>query len=463
MKKSFYAISALLIIAMLIAGCAGAPAAPTAVPQSPADPAAPAEVPAKQNITLTYMASQGWIKDAELELAKQFEEETGIHVDYQIIPADQYFNVLRTKLNSGEATDIFGGQSGKTDLQVQYDVEQNAVDLTNEEWTTRMDPLSLDMVSLNGKVYGAEIWDIVASNYFVMVYNKTIFEELGLSVPQSYADFKAACETILAAGKVPVFQPISDGWHHVLWFPMIGPRFEEVNPGLSDALNANNATFAETEIMRESLEQLNDLYNSGCFGDNALSDAFDNVTLTTPPPAPPLRGGEKEFHWCFAAHPCRKTPMKFRFPPSAEGGLGGMAKWVIVKQPRLSSCELIESRTMKSKAYPLYFTFGALFLYLLFFVLPSVMGFYFAFTDWNSYNRNINWVGLDNFRTIFASNQGYMRYVQNTVIFTIATIILKTGIALGLAVLLTEGIRRLSYFHRVLCTCLPCCPCWWSA
>jgi raffinose/stachyose/melibiose transport system substrate-binding protein len=81
------------------------------------------------------MASQGWIKDAELELAKKFEEETGIHVDYQIIPADQYFSVLKTKLNSGEATDIFGGQSGKTDLKVQYDVEKNAVDLTGEEWS----------------------------------------------------------------------------------------------------------------------------------------------------------------------------------------------------------------------------------------------------------------------------------------------------------------------------------------
>ena len=80
------------------------------------------------------MASQGWIMDAELELAKKFETETGIHVDYQISPADQYFNVLKTKLNAGEATDIFGGQAGKTDLKVQYDVENNAVDLSDQEW-----------------------------------------------------------------------------------------------------------------------------------------------------------------------------------------------------------------------------------------------------------------------------------------------------------------------------------------
>jgi raffinose/stachyose/melibiose transport system permease protein len=106
---------------------------------------------------------------------------------------------------------------------------------------------------------------------------------------------------------------------------------------------------------------------------------------------------------------------------------------------------------MKNKAYPFYFASGALFLYLLFFVLPSVMGLFYAFTDWNSYTTEINWVGLDNFITIFSSTgQGYLSFIKNTVIFTTSTIILKTAIALGLAVLLTQGIQRLSYIHRVL-------------
>ena len=107
---------------------------------------------------------------------------------------------------------------------------------------------------------------------------------------------------------------------------------------------------------------------------------------------------------------------------------------------------------MKSRAYPFYFAGGALALYLLFYVLPAVMGFYYAFTDWNSYTTEVNFVGLENFRLIFTSggSQNYMHFVRNTIIFTIATILLKTAIALGLAVLLTNGIRRLAYFHRVV-------------
>ena len=84
----------------------------------------------------TWLARAG-LSDAEQALAKQFAQQTGITIDFQVIPSDQYFNVLKTKLNSGEGPDIFGGQSGKTDLVVNYDVEKNAVDLSDNHGPRR--------------------------------------------------------------------------------------------------------------------------------------------------------------------------------------------------------------------------------------------------------------------------------------------------------------------------------------
>ena len=47
-------------------------------------------VHAEGDTTITVMASQDWVYDAEMELSgKKFEEETGIKIDYQIVPADQ--------------------------------------------------------------------------------------------------------------------------------------------------------------------------------------------------------------------------------------------------------------------------------------------------------------------------------------------------------------------------------------
>jgi len=228
-------------------------------------------------ITLTVLESVGWVHQPEMDLAKKFEAQTGIHIQYQIIPAANYFQVLDTKLNSGQGPDIFGGQSGVSDLQVQYNVTQNAVDLSNQEWVKREDPNALAQATLNGKVYGQEIWDIY-SGYWVIVYNKDIFQKVGItSVPATYNDFVADCAKIKAAGINPIYEPISDGWHQVLWYPESGARMEQLEPGLYDKLNANQATLAGDPASNRAIAQIDELYQKGYFGPTALSDQYANT------------------------------------------------------------------------------------------------------------------------------------------------------------------------------------------
>jgi raffinose/stachyose/melibiose transport system permease protein len=104
---------------------------------------------------------------------------------------------------------------------------------------------------------------------------------------------------------------------------------------------------------------------------------------------------------------------------------------------------------MKNRMYPFYFSIGALVLYSLFMVLPGLMGFYLSFTDWNRYSSDIHFIGLRNFALIF-SKQNYWYSITNTIIFTLVTIVLKTVVALLLALLLTKGLKRFFNFHRVI-------------
>ena len=50
----------------------------------------------------------------------------------------------------------------------------------------------------------------------------------------------------------------------------------------------------------------------------------------------------------------------------------------------------------KNRIYPTYFVFGALLLYTVLFVLPSVIGLGYSFTDWSVYSDEIRFVGLKN-------------------------------------------------------------------
>jgi raffinose/stachyose/melibiose transport system permease protein len=108
------------------------------------------------------------------------------------------------------------------------------------------------------------------------------------------------------------------------------------------------------------------------------------------------------------------------------------------------------ARSLGNAYYPTWFAFGALSIYFVFVLLPGLLGIGLAFTDWTAYSTSVHWVGLANFRALFAPNSFFLVAMENTLIFTVATVILKTGIALALAILLTSGIKRFAALYRAL-------------
>ena len=180
-----------------------------------------------------------------------------------------------TKLNTGDCTDIFCGQSGKFDIQTSFNVEKNAVDLSKESWAGNVDPLAAAELSVDGKLYGQPIQDLSA--VWSIAYNKAVFEELNLKVPTSYSEFKAVCDAILKAGKTPIYECVSDGWHHTLWFPECSVQAGVVDPTLVDKLNENEAVFAGNKTMLTILEQIKDMVDSGYWGDNYMSNEYVNA------------------------------------------------------------------------------------------------------------------------------------------------------------------------------------------
>ena len=229
-------------------------------------------VTAYADTTITLMASQDWVKDAEMELGKKFEEETGIHVDYQIVPADQYQDLLLTRLNSGEGPDIFGTQSGFA-IDTTYNVKENAVDLSGEEWIDAYSVFSREQTSVDGVNYGLTYFDTTTDYY--MIYNKKLFEAAGITeVPTTFEAFEADCDALLESGVTPIYEPVADGWHQTMLWTGNAQVLDKLDPGIIDKLNNNETTFAENENMKTMLDQLNDLAQKGYFGDNYMSDEF---------------------------------------------------------------------------------------------------------------------------------------------------------------------------------------------
>lgn len=104
----------------------------------------------------------------------------------------------------------------------------------------------------------------------------------------------------------------------------------------------------------------------------------------------------------------------------------------------------------KKKIYPWYFAAGAVVLYCVLFVLPSLIGIGYSFTDWSSYSDQISFVGFANFADIFSPDRNYLSYIANTLWFTVVTTVLKTVFGLALAVMLSKRVIGLNVHRSVL-------------
>ena len=104
------------------------------------------------------------------------------------------------------------------------------------------------------------------------------------------------------------------------------------------------------------------------------------------------------------------------------------------------------------KIYPQWFLIAPITLYVLFCLLPGLLGVLLSFTDWTVRSAgNIHFVGLQNFIDIFTcSNVHYAQWIVNTLKFTIISNIVKLIPALLLAVMLSGNLRGRNLYRTVL-------------
>lgn len=104
----------------------------------------------------------------------------------------------------------------------------------------------------------------------------------------------------------------------------------------------------------------------------------------------------------------------------------------------------------KNKIYNPWFSAPAFILYTIFFIVPVIAGIGISLTDWNTAWPEISFVGLNNYKDILASEGGpYLASIQHTLLFTVVTVIGKTIVGLGLALLLNNGLKGKNIFRGI--------------
>lgn len=99
------------------------------------------------------------------------------------------------------------------------------------------------------------------------------------------------------------------------------------------------------------------------------------------------------------------------------------------------------------RMYSYWFYLPATIVFGIFFLLPTVLAFYFSLTRWTLFDSTF--IGLDNYEYFFRDPQ-LTTALRNTFIFAFLTSGFKVIISLPLAMLLTSGLRLQSFFRSIV-------------
>lgn len=162
------------------------------------------------------------------ELVSGFESEyPNVTVNTEAMSMDNYTDVIKLRFSTNEAPDIiFGQPKSNTDL-----IDNGLImDLSGEDFTSRLSESSKACVTYNDGVYGIPL-DQMAN---VVFYNKDIFEKEGIEIPTTYDEFISVCKKLSDDGIVPCAAGYTDDI-------AIGANFYTIYYGAKWAQAENNA------------------------------------------------------------------------------------------------------------------------------------------------------------------------------------------------------------------------------
>ncbi|MDM5328979.1 extracellular solute-binding protein [Neobacillus sp. CF12] len=187
--KRFLSISPILII-FLLAGCTGNELNQSLIQED--------------KIELEFFSPKPETEVVFNELIQEFEKlHPNVTIKQVIVP--EPMTVLKARIARGDSPDLFITYPIEQDYKVRAE-KGYLLDLSNEPFIKNIQPTIQNRYLINGKMYGAAL----TQNAVGVLYNKDHFEELNLSVPNSWNSFVQVLKELKSNGKTALVMPNKD-------------------------------------------------------------------------------------------------------------------------------------------------------------------------------------------------------------------------------------------------------------
>ncbi|MBO6240827.1 MAG: extracellular solute-binding protein [Butyrivibrio sp.] len=190
-----------------------------------------------------------------------------------IVQAQDDGQTLKTLAATGQLPDIY---QASTDI-INTFRESNQIMVLNDvaQSTGFLDKLyeaNKDLAyAEDGNIYA---FPFSGQEYVLWYYNKALFEENGLEIPQTYDDLKNCIEVFKSKGITPLALFGQEGWNTAAAYDVVATRYTE---GGIKALDEGTASITD-EAYASAAKTLEELVAAGLFQDSATTTNYDQAS-----------------------------------------------------------------------------------------------------------------------------------------------------------------------------------------
>ncbi|NJM82544.1 MAG: extracellular solute-binding protein [Tabrizicola sp.] len=175
--------------------------------------------------------------------------------------AEQYKAFIQASIAGGETPGMFTWWTGSTFEEL---VSTGQVAPLTDVWAEmtgdgRFQPGAAELFTVDGVPYGVPM--VMAR--WVALYDKRVFEELGIAEPASWDELMAAAEKIKASGRTPFLATTQEGWRGFIWFQELMLR---TNPEAYLGLHDGSVAY-DSDAVRAAFQMWADMAAKGWFSD----------------------------------------------------------------------------------------------------------------------------------------------------------------------------------------------------
>jgi raffinose/stachyose/melibiose transport system substrate-binding protein len=230
-------------------------------------------------VELTLLADNNPATLTQVEaLAAAFSEENpDISIEVESRPGGtEGDNLVKTRLSTGDMADVFVYNSGS--LLQALNAPGTLVPLSDEPWVGDLAEPFVEATTIEGELYGAPVGSGQAG---AVLYNKAVYEELGLEVPQTWDEFMANNATIAEQSEAaPVIQTYGETWTSQLFVLGDFHNVLQAEPDFAEQYTAGEMKYATSEPAIQGFAHQQEVFEAGYMNEDFASATYaDGVRM----------------------------------------------------------------------------------------------------------------------------------------------------------------------------------------